>query len=171
MIVLKTDRLFLRKFSIRDAAFILRLVNEPSWLRFIGDRGVHTLDDAQRYIIKGPVNSYNRFGFGLYMVQLKEGEIPLGMCGLIKRDFMQDVDVGYAFLPEFWGNGYAYEAALAVVNNAKSAFGLKRVVAVVSPDNQSSIKLLKKLGFNFEKMVRFPGEEKEIELYARENKS
>ena len=168
MTVLETDRLSLRKFVVEDAPFIFKLVNDPSWLRFIGDRGVHSLEDAQKYILNGPMSSYERFGFGLYMVQSKAGEVPLGMCGLIKRDFMQDVDIGYAFLPEFWGYGYAYEAALATLEYGKSAFGLKRIVAVVSPDNVSSIKLLKKLGFHFEKMIQFPGDANEIELYARE---
>jgi RimJ/RimL family protein N-acetyltransferase len=168
MTVLETDRLSLHKFVIEDAPFIYKLVNDPSWLRFIGDRGVHSLEDAQKYILNGPVSSYERFGFGLYLAKTKRNELPIGMCGLIKRDFMEDVDIGYAFLPEFWGLGYAQEAAAAVMEHGKRDFGLKRIVAVVSPGNVSSIKLLKKLGFKFEKMVRFPGDEEEIELYAWE---
>jgi RimJ/RimL family protein N-acetyltransferase len=168
MNVLETDRLSLSKFTVEDAPFILKLVNDPSWLRFIGDRGVHNLEDAQKYILNGPVSSYELFGFGLYLVKTKRNEVQVGMCGLIKRDFMEDVDIGYAFLPDFWGIGYAQEAAVAVLEQGKRDFRLKRIVAVVSPDNRSSIKLLKKLGFHFEKMVKFLGDEEEIELYARE---
>jgi RimJ/RimL family protein N-acetyltransferase len=165
--VLETDRLMLRKLSVEDAPFILKLVNEPSFLRFIGDKGVRTLNDARDYILEGPVDSYDRLGFGLYMVELKENGTAIGMCGLIKRETLEDVDIGYAFLPEFWGKGYAFEAAAAVMEFGKSAFGLQRIVAVVSTENSSSIKVLEKLGLRFERMVRlFEGDE-EIKLFSR----
>jgi RimJ/RimL family protein N-acetyltransferase len=164
--VLETDRLMLRKLSVEDAPFILKLVNEPSFLRFIGDKGVRTLDEARDYILEGPVDSYDRLGFGLYMVESKENGTAIGMCGLIKRETLEDVDIGYAFLPEFWGKGYAFEAAAAVMEFGKSAFGLERIVAVVSTENYSSIKVLEKIGLRFERMVRlFEGDE-EIKLFS-----
>jgi ribosomal-protein-alanine N-acetyltransferase len=166
VIVLETDRLMLRKLSVEDAPFILELVNEPAFLRFIGDKGVRTLDDARNYILEGPVDSYDRLGFGLYLVELKENAIAIGMCGLIKRETLEDVDIGYAFLPEFWGKGYAYEAAAAVMAFGESAFGLQRIVAVVSSENYSSIKVLEKIGLRFERMIRlFEGDE-EIKLFT-----
>jgi RimJ/RimL family protein N-acetyltransferase len=166
MKVIETDRLILRRLSIEDGAFILRLVNEPSWLRFIGDRGIRTLDEACDYILRGPVESYQRLGFGLYLTELKGDETPIGICGLIKRESLKDVDIGFAFLPEFWGRGYAYEAAAAMMDYGKNAFGLNRIVAVTTPDNYSSIKLLEKLGFRFERMARLVEGEPEIKLFA-----
>jgi RimJ/RimL family protein N-acetyltransferase len=151
--VLETDRLVLRRLSIEDAEFILKLVNEPSWLRFIGDRGVRTLDDARGYILKGPVNSYERRGFGLYLTELKADGTAIGICGLIKRESLEDVDIGFALLPAFWSKGYAHEAASAVMDVERRALGIKRVVAIVSPDNDASIKVLEKLGFRFERMI------------------
>jgi RimJ/RimL family protein N-acetyltransferase len=164
--VLETDRLRLRRLTPEDAAFILRLVNEPSWLRFIGDRGVRSLEDARGYILKGPVESYERFGFGLYLTELKDSGIPIGMCGLIKRETLPDVDVGYAFFPEFWGKGYASEAASAVLDYGRSAFGLTRILAIVTPENHGSIRVLEKLGLRFQEMVKLSEEEPELALFA-----
>jgi RimJ/RimL family protein N-acetyltransferase len=166
MNVLETDRLILRRLSVEDAAFILQLVNEPSWLRFIGDRGVRTLEDARSYILKGPVEMYRRFGFGLYLTALKGDGVPIGLCGLIKRDSLKDVDIGFAFLPSFWGKGYAHEAAAAVLAYGKSTLGLRRIVAITSQDNHSSIKLLEKLGLRFEQLVRLTDGEPELKLFA-----
>lgn len=168
MTILQTDRLILQKLTLSDAGFILRLVNEPAWLRFIGDRGVRTLEDARQYILNGPMKSYEQFGFGLYRVAMKESEISLGMCGLIKREALEDVDIGFAFLPEFWGQGYAYEVASAVLALGKNTFGLKRIAAITDPDNSSSIKLIEKLGFCFQKMVRLSADDIEVKLYARD---
>ncbi len=166
--VLETTRLILRRLSTEDADFILELVNEPSWLRFIGDKGVRSIADARDYILKGPVKSYERFGFGLYLVELKENGTPIGICGLIKRESLKDVDLGFAFLPKFWGNGYAYESASAVMAYGKSALGLNRIVAVTTPENHSSIKVLEKLGFRFEQMVRLSVDAMEIKLLAHD---
>ena len=166
--VLETDRLILRRLSTEDADFILELVNEPSWLRFIGDKGVRSITDARDYILKGPVESYERFGFGLYLAELKENGIPIGLCGLIKRESLKDVDIGFAFLPKFWGKGYAYESASAVMAYGKNAFGLNRIVAVTTPDNHFSIKVLEKLGFKFEQMVRLSVDAPEIKLFAHD---
>ena len=111
MKVLETDRLILRWLSTDDAEFILELLNEPSFLQYIGDKGVRTLEDARNYILNGPVDMYARLGFGLYLTELKERGVPLGICGLLKRDGLEDVDIGFAFLPRFWAKGYAYESA------------------------------------------------------------
>ena len=126
MQVLETPRLVLRWVTTDDAPFIHELLNEPSFIQFIGDKGVRTLDDARNYILTGPVASYQRFGFGLYLVLLKETGAPIGMCGLLKRDTLPDVDVGYALRPAFWLQGYAYEAALAVLAHGREAFGETR---------------------------------------------
>ena len=156
MPVLQTDRLALRRLTAGDASFLVELLNEPSFLRYIGDKGVRTEADACRYLEAGPTASYERFGFGLWRVALKESAEPIGMCGLLKRDWLDDVDVGFAFLPRFWAKGYAFEAASGVLVHARDAFGLKRVVAVTSPDNGASRGLLAKLGFRFERSVRAP---------------
>lgn len=153
MKVLETDRLVLRRLTEADAPFILQLVNEPSWLQFIGDRGVRTLDDARTYIVNGPIAMYARVGFGLLLVELKTTGTPIGMCGLLKRDTLPDVDIGFAFIPAYWGQGYARESAAAVLAWGKTTLGLKRLVAIASPDNQRSIQLLEKLGFAFEKAL------------------
>jgi len=164
--VVATDRLVLRRLSTDDAEFILELLNEPSFLRFIGDKGVRTLDDAREYILRGPVDSYERNGFGLYLTVLKEGGVPIGICGLLKRESLEDVDVGFAFLPRFWSRGFAFESASAVMAYGRSALGLKRIVAVTDPDNDGSIRVLEKLGLRFEKMVRLSEDGPEIKLFA-----
>jgi RimJ/RimL family protein N-acetyltransferase len=166
--VLETDRLILRRLSTNDAEFILELLNEPSFLRFIGDKGVRTLEDARDYVLNGPVDMYNRLGFGLYLTELKDGGVPIGICGLIRRDTLEDVDIGFAFLPRFWAKGYAYESASAVMAYGKSAFGLKRILAITTPDNHSSIKVLEKLGFKFVQMVRLSANAPEINLFAHD---
>jgi RimJ/RimL family protein N-acetyltransferase len=166
VIILDTDRLTLRQLTIDDADFMLGLLNEPSFLHFIGDRGVRTADEARNYLLTGPIDSYNRFGFGLYLVELKDSAIPIGTCGLLKREALEDVDIGFAFLPAFWSKGYAYEAAAAVVAYARDVVGLKRIVAIVSTDNDRSRALLGKLGLHFERMITWPDDGSEIELYA-----
>ncbi len=166
--VLETDRLILRRLSTDDAEFILELLNEPSFLRFIGDKGVRTLEDARNYILNGPVDMYNRLGFGLYLTELKEDGAPIGICGLIKRDGLEDVDIGFAFLPRFQAKGYAYEAASAVMAYGKDVLGLKRIVAITSLDNHASAKLLEKLGMLFEKVIRLSEDAEEVRLFATE---
>jgi RimJ/RimL family protein N-acetyltransferase len=166
MKVLETERLILRHQTIEDAAFILELLNDPSWIQYIGDRGVRTINDARDYILKGAQDMYARLGFGFYLTELKDGGIPIGICGLVKRDFLEDVDVGFAFLPRFWGKGYAFEAASAVMGYAQSVLGIKRIVAITSEDNHASAKLLKKLGLNFEAMIPYAGTDEEVRLFA-----
>jgi len=167
VIVLETERLILRRLTPEDAAFMRRLVNEPSWLEFIGDRGVRTEADAREYLRAGAIASYERHGFGLWAVVLPGGESPIGICGLVQRDFLEDVDLGFAFLPESRGRGYAREAAAAVLDLARSDFGLRRVVAITVPANRRSIALLEKLGFTFEKTINHPGDKAEVLLYSR----
>jgi RimJ/RimL family protein N-acetyltransferase len=166
MEVAQTERLLLRWLNAGDSTFILELLNEPSWLRYIGDKDVKTIQDAERYIESGPVEMYRQLGFGLYLVELKENGAPIGICGLIKREALLDVDLGFAFLPRFWSNGYAFESASAVMSYARRALGLSRIVAILSPDNHRSAKLLEKLGFRFDSTVRLiPGGD-ELKLYA-----
>jgi RimJ/RimL family protein N-acetyltransferase len=165
MKVLETDRLNLRRLSTDDAEFILQLLNEPSFLEFIGDRGVRTLEDARNYILNGPMASYERFGFGLYLTELKEPRVPIGMCGLLKRDTLEDVDIGFAFVPQYWKQGYAMESAAAVMAHARDAFGLNRLAAITSPENEPSIALLLKLGMRFERLTKLTEEAPEIKLF------
>jgi RimJ/RimL family protein N-acetyltransferase len=169
MKVLETDRLSLREFVPDDAAFLVTLMNSPGWLKFIGDRGVRTLDDARKYIAERLVSSYNTFGFGFYVVMEKDEDIPLGICGLIKRDTLEDVDIGFAFLPGYFGKGYAQESASAVLKFGVEKFGLKRIVAITTLDNTSSIKLLEKIGLKFEKTINF-GKGEVLNLYAVDTK-
>jgi RimJ/RimL family protein N-acetyltransferase len=161
-----TERLVMRHLATDDAAFVLRLLNEPSWLRYIGDKGVRTLADAERYILNGPVKMYRDVGFGLYLVALKQQDEPIGICGLIKRAVLEDVDLGFAFVEQHWGNGYAYEAALATMAHGKAEFGLQRIVAIVASDNAASIRLLCKLKFHPERKLRLAPNNEPLELYA-----
>ena len=164
--VLETERLILRRLTVDDNAFIFELLNDPAWLRFIGDKGVRTHEDARDYIRKGPMAMYERVGFGLFLTERKADGIPIGLCGLIKRDSLDDVDLGFAFLPEFRKKGYAHESASATLAYGKDAFGLKRIVAIASPDNARSTLLLEKLGMKFLKTVKLAGDDDEVSLYA-----
>jgi RimJ/RimL family protein N-acetyltransferase len=166
-VVLRTERLRLRHMFEADAAFMLGLLNDPAWIRFIGDRGVRTEDQARDYIRAGPVDMVRRLGFGFYVVELNESGCPVGVCGLAKRDFLDDVDIGYAFLPQHWGQGYAFEAARGVLAHAKHDIGLKRIVATVRSENAASIKLLEKLGLRFERMLPRP-DAPDLQLFAME---
>lgn len=166
MPLLVTERLSLRELTLADADFILKLLNEPSFIRFIGDRNIRSLADAENYLLQGPLASYQRHGFGLYLVEEKSNGIPLGMCGLIKRDTLPDVDIGYAFLPEFWSRGYALEATTGVMNYGKEVLKLSRIVAIVAPDNERSIRVLSKLGLRFERMITWSEDGAELKLYA-----
>lgn len=166
MIQINTERLALRQFDLSDADFILALLNEPSFIQNIGDRGVRTLADAEKYLENGPISSYAKNGFGLLAVTLTETGETIGMCGLIKRDTLEDVDIGYAFLPRFWSKGYAIEAAQGVMKFAKEVVGLKRVVAIVDPANDGSIRVLEKLGMTFEKMVKLSADDIDLKLFG-----
>ncbi len=166
MLQIETERLTLRQFTPGDAEFIIKLLNEPSFIQNIGDRGVRTLPDAEKYLANGPVSSYAKNGFGLLAVTLTDTGQLIGMCGLIKRETLKDVDIGYAFLPEFWSKGYALESVQAVMSHAKEVVGLKRVVAIVDPANARSIRVLEKVGMAFEKMVRFSKDDIDLKLFS-----
>ena len=141
------------------------MLNGSSFIENIGDKGVRTLRDAENYIITVPQASYEKYGFGLWMMELRDTNAPVGMCGLIKRDYLDDVDVGYAILTEHCSKGYATEAVEGVVKYAIDNMSLKRFAAIVNPDNTKSIKVLEKTGFVYESPIQIPGEEIEIQLY------
>jgi len=164
-VVIETARLVLRQLELSDAAFILELLNEPAFLQFIGDKGVRTLADAEGYIGKGPGDSYARHGFGLYAACLRDGT-PLGICGLVKRDGLSDVDVGFAFLARYRLQGFAVESAAAVLAHAKQELRLRRVVAITAPDNPGSIAVLERIGLEFERMIRLEEHSPELRLYG-----
>jgi RimJ/RimL family protein N-acetyltransferase len=164
--IIETDRLIIRHLTTDDITFILELLNEPSFIQNIGDRKVRTEEDARKYLLNGPIESYDKHGFGLFMVELKDISVPIGMCGLIKRDNLPDVDVGFAFLPKYWMKGYAFESASAILKYAKETCGLKRILGIVNPENTASIRVLEKLGLIFESMVKMPQDNFEIKLFA-----
>jgi RimJ/RimL family protein N-acetyltransferase len=161
MLILETERLILRKFTLADAPFILELVNTPTWLQFIGDKGVRNLVDAENYLKNGSLKSYEENGFGFYLVGEQSTQKPIGMCGFIKRQELEDVDLGFAFLPDYIGKGFGYEIAQATVNYGKDALKISRIIAIVDPRNIPSNALLQKLGFVFEKTIPF-GEKKDL---------
>ena len=163
MTVLETERLSLRKLTVDDAEFILALLNEPSFLRYIGDKKVRNLDDARQYILNGPVASYERHGFGLNCVELRESHTPIGICGLLKREELPDPDIGFALLPDFWNQGFAFEAAEAVLKDGRN---LQRILAITSLDNEASIKLLQRLGFRFEGVVQLKPDGEQLKLFV-----
>ena len=163
--MLETERLNLRELTEADAEFILAQVNDPAFIRNVTDRRIRTLAAARAYILAGPIASYRNHGFGLYLVELKRSRIPIGICGLIKRDTLDDVDIGFAFLPPYRSRGFALEAATAMMAFART-LGLSRIVAVVSPHNADSIKLLGRLGFAYERQVRLADDAEELQLFA-----
>ena len=165
---IETERLLLTELSDDDAGFILGLVNEPSFLRYIGDRGVRTHDDALRYIRQGPVACYERYGYGLLRIGLKPDGTPIGMCGVLRRDTLPEPDLGFSMLPAWWSKGYAHEAAAAVMKHARESAGVGRVLAITNVDNDPSIRLLGKLGFRYERMVRLGEDTTELRLFVSE---
>jgi RimJ/RimL family protein N-acetyltransferase len=164
--VLETPRLRLRRLTEDDGEFMLGLLNEPSFHQYIGDRGVRTVDAARAYVRNGAMASYEAFGFGLWLVVRKEDGAAIGICGLLKRDTLPDVDLGFAFRPPYWRQGYAVEAGAAVLALGKASFGLSRVVAITQQDNAGSIRVLERLGFQFERLIEWPGDAAPIRLYA-----
>ena len=168
MIVCETQRLRLRHLAGDDAPFVLGLLNEPEFIRNIGDRGVRTVEDARRYIQSSPVTGYEKSGLGLYLVELRAGVTPIGLCGLLKRDYLNDVDVGFALREPFRGHGYAFEAAEAVMRHGRDVLGLRRIVAITSPQNHASIRLLQRLGLRFERLLRAPEVDRETSLFTPE---
>jgi ribosomal-protein-alanine N-acetyltransferase len=163
--VIRTSRLDLRELDFSDAEFILQLLNEDGFIRFIGDKGVRTLADARDYILQGPMDSYARNGFGLYAACLRD-TTPIGICGLVKREGLNDPDVGFAFLSRYRSRGYAVESAAAILAHARDNLCIARVVAITSPDNWSSIAVLQKIGLQFERMIRLVDHSPELKLFA-----
>ena len=171
MNVLETERLILRRFTVGDAPFLLALLNDPAWIKYIGDRGVRTIDDARANILNVHIATYERLGFGFYLTERKADGTPIGLCGLIQREGLDDVDIGFAFLPQFCGAGYALEAATATMAYGKNNLKRTRIVSITSRDNASSIKLLEKLGLKYERMVALPKIEGEVMLFAWQTKN
>ncbi|HEX6644085.1 MAG TPA: GNAT family N-acetyltransferase [Gemmatimonadales bacterium] len=163
--ILETPRLRIRELTEEDAPFIVELLNDEAFLRFIGDRQVRTLDDARAYVRNGPLASYAAHGYGLWLVESRDTTAPAGLCGLLRRDYLEDPDIGFAFLPAFRARGYGREAAEAVLAHARSRLGVGTVAAIVSPANTASISLLEKLGFRYERPVEVPGDASGILLY------
>jgi [ribosomal protein S5]-alanine N-acetyltransferase len=166
MQVLETARLRLRRLSDADAPFMLRLLTDPSFIRNIGDRGVRDVESARGYVAGGAIASHDKYGYGLDLVELKATGEAAGICGLVRRDYLDDPDIGFAFLPEFTGRGYAVEAAAAVLALARGPLGLPRVLAIVSPDNGRSIRVLEKIGLRYERLITPPGESRAILLFT-----
>lgn len=165
---LLTERLVLRELREEDAEFMLALLNEPSFHQYIGDRGVRTVEEARGYIRNGAMASYAEHGFGLWLVLRKEDGVPVGICGLLKRETLVDVDVGFAIRPAYWRRGYAVEAGAAALEYGQESHGLRRVVAITQADNAGSIRVLEKLGLQFERRIEWPDATEGVLLYSRE---
>lgn len=163
--ILETERLSLREVNKSDAEFILDLLNQPSFIKYIGDRNVRTLEDSRHFIETRFADSYERLGFGLWLVELKTNKTPIGICGFVKRDYLPDADIGFAFLPEYEKKGYGFESAGAVVKYGSETLDIKRVLAITSLDNESSGKLLERLGFKFDELIKSP-DDKELKLFS-----
>ena len=159
----QTTRLLFERIGEKDAEFILALMNEPGYLEFIGDRGLRTPDDARDYIARKLV--YTEEGLGFYKVLLRDNRQPIGLVGVIKRDFLAGPDVGYALLRDFEGRGFAFEAASEAYRWGKEELGLEKIGAIVSPGNTASIRVLDKLGLQYAREVAFPGEEEPVLLF------
>ncbi len=161
-----TPRVTVRELTHAEAPFIVRLLNDPGFIRHIGDRGVRSDEDARGYIDHGPRASYARHGFGLCLVERRGDAAPMGICGLLRRDELDAPDIGFAFLPEFQSQGYAFESASAVLAHARATLGIPRVLAIVNPDNTGSIRLLERLGFAPEGTVTLKGETRQLKLFG-----
>jgi RimJ/RimL family protein N-acetyltransferase len=166
MLICETERLIICQLTVHDAPFVFTLLNTPTWIKFIGDRGIKNIDEARNYLLNGPIASYKRLGFGLFLVKIKQGDISIGMSGLIKRDGLDNIDVGFALHPDYTGKGYAFESTSAVMNYARETLKLKTIDAITTEDNAHSIALLKKIGLQYKKMVTLPGNQKEYMLFS-----
>jgi RimJ/RimL family protein N-acetyltransferase len=165
--ILETERLRLRQFEQTDAAFIIELVNSPGWLEYIGDRNIATEEQAIVYLENGPIRSYRVNGYGLWLVESKEDEKPIGMCGIISRPMMQYPDIGFAFLPRYMGVGYAYEIAKATLDFANLQLNIPIISAITVPKNARSIRLIEKLGLTFIREFSFQDSQEILSLYSQ----
>jgi len=166
MEILETERLLLRPLTLDDSDFILELLNTEGWIKYIGDRNIKTNEQARNYLENGPLKSYQTNGFGLSLVQLKTSNKSIGMCGLIKRDYLDHVDIGFAFLPDYTGMGYAYEVAKRTIQYAINELQKENILAITLPENSSSIKLLEKIGFKYDKNFITEDTREELSLYS-----
>ena len=166
MAVIETERLSLSHLTLDDCDFIIELLNEPSFSRYIGDKGVRTVDDARQYLEEGPICQYREFGYGLYRVVEKGTGRSVGICGLVNREAFDTPDLGFAFLKAYWSQGYATESSAAVMRHARDELGMDRVIAMADGENQRSTRVLDKLGFTFETMVTMPDETEEVRQYV-----
>jgi len=166
--ILETERLILRRFTLDDASFIMELLNTEGWIKYIGQKNIKTLQDARTYLENGPFKSYRNNGFGLALVELKPDHVPVGMCGLIKREYLDHLDVGFAFLPNHTGHGYAFEIVTKTIEHAFREFKQEKLFAITLPENYFSIKLLRKIGFSYEKNFITPDTNEELRLYSIE---
>ena len=166
MVLLETERLIIQQFTLADTPFILELLNTTSWIKYIGDRKIRTLEDAEKYLLNGPIKNQETIALGLSLVKTKNENISIGMCGLIKRENLKDADIGFAFLPQYEGKGYAFESASAIITEAKKNLGFNRIIAITVAYNHNSIKLLEKLGMTLEGNVYMKDDAEELMLFA-----
>jgi RimJ/RimL family protein N-acetyltransferase len=167
-VIIETQRLNLREFTAADSDFIIELLNSPGWMKYIGSRSVKTKEDAVNYIENRMRKSYLESGFGFYLIEIRASGAKAGMCGLVKRDTLDEVDIGFALLPQYENFGYAYESAEAVMNYAKDILKIQRLSAITVPYNNSSIKLLEKLGMKFERNINLPDDTETLMLYYKD---
>jgi len=165
-VIVETPRLNIRELTVDDAEFVFGLVNEPSFLANIGDKGVRNLEDARQFILEGPWASHREQGYGQFLVELKEGGDQIGVCGLLYREALDVSDIGCAFMPQYWRRGYAFEAACAVMEYGRSTLGIEKIVGLTSEENVASIKALEKLGMSFERMVKMSDDDPGTALYS-----
>ena len=166
MEMIESERLFLRPLTLEDVKFIIQLLNTDEFIKYIGDRNVKTIEEAENYLLNGPLKSYETNGFGLSLVELKTARIPIGMCGLLKRDYLDHPDIGFAFLPDYTGKGYAYEIVKEIIHYGLQRLQIEKILAIVLPGNSPSIKLLERAGFRYEKNFISPDSNEELCLYS-----
>lgn len=166
MNIFGTDRLIIQEVTLDDSNFIFRLLNSLTWIKFIGDRRIKTEDDARTYILNNFIDSYEKRGYGLYKMCLRENEIPIGICGFLKRDYLDHVDIGFAVLPEYEGKGYAFEASKSILNFGKLKLNMNPILAVTTNENTKSRKLLQKIGLSEVGKIKPNEKEEEFLLFS-----
>jgi ribosomal-protein-alanine N-acetyltransferase len=171
MIIAQSTRLVLRHIHVDDAEFLLQLLNDPDFIRYVGDKQVRDLEAAQDYIRLGPAASYETHGYGLYLVELIDSRVAIGICGLLKRDFLDSPDLGFALMPSYRGLGYAFEAAQLTMELAADRFELSKIAAFTATDNSASIKLLERLGMKYKNLLTLPGTDHQVSVFIQEIRS
>ncbi|NIA27992.1 MAG: GNAT family N-acetyltransferase [Desulfobulbaceae bacterium] len=163
---LETKRLSLRRLTLDDAELMLAVWNDPAFIRYVADRGIRTIKAARAALKEGALKLFSDYGYGPFRVALTEDDTPVGVCGLFRREGLDEPDLGFSILPKYWRKGYAHEAARAVVGHAKTDIRLTRLTAIVSPENTASVALIEKLGLQFERMHRLPGDDDDVAIYC-----